>query len=232
MIHVFGDSYCDPCSGQLEQSKRWYNNLGEPTFIYGLAGSSIDWSLDNFINGHVERSGKIIFIESIPRRFHFEFLKTPRHDAAVMWGHDWENDKWLSEPGMEYVHRHKKFVKHFHNNYKDYHKATKARCVLKAFSDQYEKVLYFATSRNWNNYAARDLQANNKFKIADIKLMDVSRGEIIEVHDPEVVLAKSSFRDQRSNHFSEPNHEILSTYIKRMFNNESVEDIIFKKNLI
>jgi hypothetical protein len=232
MIHVFGDSYCDPCSGHLEQSKRWYNNLGEPTFIYGLAGSSIDWSLDNFINGHVERSGKIIFIESIPRRFHFEFLKTPRHDAAVMWGHDWENDKWLSEPGMEYVHKHKKFVKHFHNNYKDYHKATKARCVLKAFSDQYEKVLYFATSRNWNNYAARDLQANNKFKIADIKLMDVSRGEIIEVHDPEVVLAKSSFRDQRSNHFSEPNHEILSTYIKRMFNNESVEDIIFKKNLI
>ena len=44
MIHVFGDSYCDPCSGHLEQSKRWYNNLGEPTFIYGLAGSSIDWS--------------------------------------------------------------------------------------------------------------------------------------------------------------------------------------------
>ena len=42
MIHVFGDSYCDPCSGHLEQSKRWYNNLGEPTFIYGLAGSSID----------------------------------------------------------------------------------------------------------------------------------------------------------------------------------------------
>ena len=232
MIHVFGDSYCDPCSGHLEQSKRWYNNLGEPTFIYGLAGSSIDWSLDNFINGHVERSGKIIFIESIPRRFHFEFLKTPRHDAAVMWGHDWENDKWLSEPGMKYVHKHKQFVKHFHNNYKDYHKATKARCVLKAFSDQYEKVLYFATSRNWNNYAARDLQANNKFKIADIKLMDVSRGEIIDVHDPEAVLAKSSFRDQRSNHLSEPNHEILSTYIKRMFNNERVEDIIFKKNLI
>jgi len=232
MIHVFGDSYCDPCSGHLEQSKRWYNNLEEPTFIYGLAGSSIDWSLDNFINGHVERSGKIIFIESIPRRFHFEFLKTPRHDAAVMWGHDWENDKWLSEPGMKYVHKHKQFVKHFHNNYKDYHKATKARCVLKALSEHYEKVLYFSTSRNSNNYAAIEIQSNNKFEIADLILMDVSRGEIIDVHDPEVVLAKSSFRDQRSNHLSEPNHEILSTYIKRMFNNERVEDIIFKKNLI
>ena len=225
MIHVFGDSYCDPCSGHLEQSKRWYNNLGEPTFIYGLAGSSIDWSLDNFINGHVERSGKIIFIESIPRRFHFEFLKTPRHDAAVMWGHDWENDKWLSEPGMKYVHKHKQFVKHFHNNYKDYHKATKTRCVLKALSEHYEKVLYFSTSRNSNNYAAIEIQSNNKFEIADLILMDVSRGEIIDDYDPE-------FRDRRSNHFCEPNHEILSTYIKRKFNNESVEDIIFEKNLI
>ena len=133
MISIFGDSYVDPCSGNLQQDKRWYNNLDEPTFIYGLAGSSIDWSLDNFINGQVERSGKIIFIESIPRRFHFEFLKTPKHDAAVMWEHDWENDKWLSEPGMEYIQPHKKFIQYFHKNYKDYHKATKARCVLKAF---------------------------------------------------------------------------------------------------
>ena len=55
--------------------------------------------------------------------------------------------------------------------------------------------------------------------------MDVSRGEIIDDYDPE-------FRDRRSNHFCEPNHEILSTYIKKKFNNESVEDIIFEKNLI
>jgi hypothetical protein len=126
---------------------------------------------------------------------------------------------------MEYVHRHKQFVKHFHNNYKDYHKATKARCVLKALSDQYEKVLYFSTSRNCNNYAALEIQAIDKFEIADIKLMDVSRDEINSDYDPE-------FRDQRSNHFCEPNHEILSIYIKRKFNNESVEDIIFEKNLI
>ena len=160
MISIFGDSYVDPCSGDLDQSKRWYNNLGEPTFVYGLAGSSIDWSLDIFINGHVERSGKIIFIESIPRRFHFEFLRTPKHDAAVMWENDWENDKWLSEPGMEYVHRHKRFVEYFHKNYKDYHKATKARCVLKALSDQYEKVLYFSTSRNDNLYRSPHIQSN------------------------------------------------------------------------
>ena len=225
MISIFGDSYVDPCSGYLDQSKRWYNNLGEPTFVYGLAGSSIDWSLDIFINGHVERSGKIIFIESIPRRFHFEFLRTPKHDAAVMWENDWENDKWLSEPGMEYVHRHKRFVEYFHKNYKDYHKATKARCVLKALSDQYEKVLYFSTSRNDNLYKSPHIQSNNNFEIADIMLMDVSRSEIRSDYDPE-------FRDSRSNHFSEPNHKIFSTYIKRKFNNESTEDIIFEKNLI
>ena len=225
MISIFGDSYVDPCSGDLDQSKRWYNNLGEPTFVYGLAGSSIDWSLDIFINGHVERSGKIIFIESIPRRFHFEFLRTPKHDAAVMWENDWENDKWLSEPGMEYVHRHKRFVEYFHKNYKDYHKATKARCVLKALSDQYEKVLYFSTSRNDNLYKSPHIQSNNTFEIADIMLMDVSRSEIRSDYDPE-------FRDSRSNHFSEPNHKIFSTYIKRKFNNESTEDIIFEKNLI
>ncbi len=225
MISIFGDSYVDPCSGDLDQSKRWYNNLGEPTFVYGLAGSSIDWSLDIFINGHVERSGKIIFIESIPRRFHFEFLRTPKHDAAVMWENDWENDKWLSEPGMEYVHRHKRFVEYFHKNYKDYHKATKARCVLKALSDQYEKVLYFSTSRNDNLYKSPHIQSNNNFEIADIMLMDVSRSEIRSDYDPE-------FRDSRSNHFSEPNHKIFSTYIKRKFNNESTEDIIFEKNLI
>ena len=225
MISIFGDSYVDPCSGDLDQSKRWYNNLGEPTFVYGLAGSSIDWSLDIFINGHVERSGKIIFIESIPRRFHFEFLRTPKHDAAVMWENDWENDKWLSEPGMEYVHRHKRFVEYFHKNYKDYHKATKARCVLKALSDQYEKVLYFSTSRNDNLYKSPHIQSNNNFEIADIMLMDVSRSEIRSDYDPE-------FRDSRSNHFSEPNHKIFSTYIKRKFNNESTEYIIFEKNLI
>ena len=225
MISIFGDSYVDPCSGDLDQSKRWYNNLGEPTFVYGLAGSSIDWSLDIFINGHVERSGKIIFIESIPRRFHFEFLRTPKHDAAVMWENDWENDKWLSEPGMEYVHRHKRFVEYFHKNYKDYHKATKARCVLKALSDQYEKVLYFSTSRNDNLYKSPHIQSNNNFEIADIMLMDVSRSEIRSDYDPE-------FRDSISNHFSEPNHKIFSTYIKRKFNNESTEDIIFEKNLI
>ena len=225
MISIFGDSYVDPCSGDLDQSKRWYNNLGEPTFVYGLAGSSIDWSLDIFINGHVERSGKIIFIESIPRRFHFEFLRTPKHDAAVMWENDWENDKWLSEPGMEYVHRHKRFVEYFHKNYKDYHKATKARCVLKALSDQYEKVLYFSTSRNDNLYKSPHIQSNNNFEIADIMLMDVSRSEIRSDYDPE-------FRDSRSNHFSEPNHKIFSTYIKRKFNNESTEDIIFEKKLI
>ena len=225
MISIFGDSYVDPCSGDLDQSKRWYNNLGEPTFVYGLAGSSIDWSLDIFISGHVERSGKIIFIESIPRRFHFEFLRTPKHDAAVMWENDWENDKWLSEPGMEYVHRHKRFVEYFHKNYKDYHKATKARCVLKALSDQYEKVLYFSTSRNDNLYKSPHIQSNNNFEIADIMLMDVSRSEIRSDYDPE-------FRDSRSNHFSEPNHKIFSTYIKRKFNNESTEDIIFEKNLI
>ena len=225
MISIFGDSYVDPCSGDLDQSKRLYNNLGEPTFVYGLAGSSIDWSLDIFINGHVERSGKIIFIESIPRRFHFEFLRTPKHDAAVMWENDWENDKWLSEPGMEYVHRHKRFVEYFHKNYKDYHKATKARCVLKALSDQYEKVLYFSTSRNDNLYKSPHIQSNNNFEIADIMLMDVSRSEIRSDYDPE-------FRDSRSNHFSEPNHKIFSTYIKRKFNNESTEDIIFEKNLI
>ena len=225
MISIFGDSYVDPCSGDLDQSKRWYNNLGEPTFVYGLAGSSIDWSLDIFISGHVERSGKIIFIESIPRRFHFEFLRTPKHDAAVMWENDWENDKWLSEPGMEYVHRHKRFVEYFHKNYKDYHKATKARCVLKALSDQYEKVLYFSTSRNDNLYRSPHIQSNNNFEIADIMLMDVSRSEIRSDYDPE-------FRDSRSNHFSEPNHKIFSTYIKRKFNNESTEDIIFEKNLI
>ena len=55
--------------------------------------------------------------------------------------------------------------------------------------------------------------------------MDISRGEINSDYDPE-------FRDRRSNHFCEPNHEILSIYIKRKFNNESVEDIIFEKNLI
>ena len=225
MISIFGDSYVDPCSGDLDQSKRWYNNLGEPTFVYGLAGSSIDWSLDIFINGHVERSGKIIFIESIPRRFHFEFLRTPKHDAAVMWENDWENDKWLSEPGMEYVHRHKRFVEYFHKNYKDYHKATKARCVLKALSDQYEKVLYFSTSRNDNLYKSPHIQSNNNFEIADIMLMDVSRSEIRSDYDPE-------FRDSRSNHFSEPNHKIFSTYIKRKFNNESTKDLIFEKNLI
>ncbi len=227
MISIFGDSYVDPCSGSLQQDKRWYNNLDEPTFVYGLAGSSIDWSLDNFINGHVERTGKIIFIESIPRRFHFEFLKTPKHDAAVMWesGRSWENDKWLSQPGMEYVQRHKMFIKHFHHNYKDYHKATKARCVLKALSDRYEKVLYFSTSRNDNLYRTPYIQSNDKFEIADIMLMDISRGEIKGDYDPE-------FRDWRSNHFSEPNHEIFSTYIKRRFNNESTEDLIFEKNLI
>jgi len=225
MISIFGDSYVDPCSGDLDQSKRWYNNLGEPTFVYGLAGSSIDWSLDIFISGHVERSGKIIFIESIPRRFHFEFLRTPKHDAAVMWENDWENDKWLSEPGMEYVHRHKRFVEYFHKNYKDYHKATKARCVLKALSDQYEKVLYFSTSRNDNLYRSPHIQSNNNFEIADVMLMDISRGEIKSDYDPE-------FRDSRSNHFSETNHIIFSSYIKRKFNNESTEDIIFEKNLI
>ena len=55
--------------------------------------------------------------------------------------------------------------------------------------------------------------------------MDVSRSEIRSDYDPE-------FRDSRSNHFSEPNHKIFSTYIKRKFNNESTEDIIFEKNLI
>ena len=224
MISIFGDSYVDPCSGDLDQSKRWYNNLGEPTFVYGLAGSSIDWSLDIFINGHVERSGKIIFIESIPRRFHFEFLRTPKHDAAVMWENDWENDKWLSEPGMEYVHRHKRFVEYFHKNYKDYHKATKARCVLKALSDQYEKVLYFSTSRNDNLYKS-SISVHASYTFINIMLMDVSRSEIRSDYDPE-------FRDSRSNHFSEPNHKIFSTYIKRKFNNESTEDIIFEKNLI
>ena len=121
-----------------------------------------------------------------------------------MWENDWENDKWLSEPGMEYVHRHKRFVEYFHKNYKDYHKATQARCVLKALSDQYEKVLYFSTSRNDNLYKSPHIQSNNNFEIADIMLMDVSRSEIRSDYDPE-------FRDSRSNHFSEPNHKIFST---------------------
>ena len=127
--------------------------------------------------------------------------------------------------GIFVVHRHKRFVEYFHKNYKDYHKATKARCVLKALSDQYEKVLYFSTSRNDNLYKSPHIQSNNNFEIADIMLMDVSRSEIRSDYDPE-------FRDSRSNHFSEPNHKIFSTYIKRKFNNESTEDIIFEKNLI
>ena len=41
-----------------------------------------------------------------------------------------------------------------------------------------------------------------------------------------------SFRDKRSNHFTESNHINLAIYIKRLFNNEPVNDIKFNENVI
>lgn len=230
MIHVFGDSYCDPLNGKgggISSEKRWFNLLDEPSFVFGLAGSSIDWSLNVFLEGHRHREGKVIFIESIPRRFHFEFLQYPGHAGAVLFDDmkEWENDKWLSSPQMIYLNQHKKFIEYFHINYKDYHKATKTRCTLKALSDQYEKVIYFATSHNRNLYAPAEIENTEKFIIPDITLMDISRAEIKNDYDP-------SFKDWRSNHFTEENHINLSSYIKRLFNNEPVNDIIFNKNVI
>ena len=194
MIHVFGDSYCDPCNGHLPYEKRYFNLLGEQSFVFGLAGSSIEWSLDIFLKGHNFREGKVIFIESIPRRF-------------------------------QYLHDHKKFINYFHQHYKDYHKATKSRSVLKALSDKYEKVIYFATSHNNNRYGAVNIENSDKFIIPKIKLMDISRSEIKDNYDP-------SFKDIRSNHFTENNHEKLALYIKRLFNNEQVDDIKFDENVI
>ena len=227
MIHVFGDSYCDPCNGHLPYEKRYFNLLGEQSFVFGLAGSSIEWSLDVFLKGHNFREGKVIFIESIPRRFHFEFLKYPGHAGAVMMDDNlcWENDPWLSQPNMQYLHDHKKFINYFHQHYKDYHKATKSRSVLKALSDKYEKVIYFATSHNNNRYGAVNIENSDKFIIPKIKLMDRSRAEIKDDYDP-------SFKDIRSNHFTESNHEKLALYIKRLFNNEPVDDIKFDENVI
>ena len=40
------------------------------------------------------------------------------------------------------------------------------------------------------------------------------------------------FKDIRSNHFTENNHEKLALYIKRLFNNEQVDDIKFDENVI
>mgnify|MGYP003314278009 CR=1 FL=1 len=228
MIHVFGDSYCDPLNGSLASEKRWFNLLDEPAFVFGLAGSSIDWALKVFLDGHRYREGKVIFIESIPRRFHFEFLQYPGHAGAVMFDDmkEWENDDWLSQPSMQYLNKHKKFIQHFHDNYTDYHKATKTRCTLKALSDQYEKVIYFATSHNNNLYAPVQIGNTDNFIIADKKLMDISRAEIRDKkYDP-------SFRDKRSNHFTESNHINLAIYIKRLFNNEPVNDIKFNENVI
>lgn len=230
MIHVFGDSYCDPLNGKdggISSEKRWFNLLDEPSFVFGLAGSSIDWSLNIFLEGHNHREGKVIYIESIPGRFHFEFLQYPGHAGAVLFDDmkEWENDKWLSSPQMTYLNQHKKFIEYFHINYKDYHKATKARCVLKALSEQYEKVIYFSTSHNRNLYAPVEIENTEKFIIPDITLMDISRAEIKSGYDP-------SFKDWRSNHFTEENHKNLSSYIKRLFNNEPVNDIIFNENVI
>ena len=167
MIHIFGDSYCDPLhgfDGGISSEKRWFNLLDEPSFVFGLAGSSIDWSLDVFLKGHNYREGKVIYIESIPRRFHFEFLQYPGHAGAVVFDNMkmWENDEWLSNPRMKYLSRHKKFIGYFHENYKDYHKATKARCTLKALSEQYEKVIYFATSHNRNLYSSVNIKNTEK----------------------------------------------------------------------
>ena len=61
--------------------------------------------------------------------------------------------------------------------------------------------------------------------IPKIKLMDISRSEIKDNYDP-------SFKDIRSNHFTENNHEKLALYIKRLFNNEQVDDIKFDENVI
>ncbi len=230
MIHIFGDSYCDPLNGfdgGISSEKRWFNLLDEPSFVFGLAGSSIDWSLDVFLKGHNYREGKVIYIESIPRRFHFEFLQYPGHAGAVVFDNMkmWENDEWLSNPRMKYLSRHKKFIGYFHENYKDYHKATKARCTLKALSEQYEKVIYFATSHNRNLYSSVNIKNTEKFIMPDIRLMDISRAEIKSDYDP-------SFRDKRSNHFTESNHKNLARYIKRIFNNESIEDIVFDTDMI
>lgn len=226
MIHVFGDSYCDPCNGELSFDKRYFNLLDEKAFVFGLAGASIDWSLDVFLKGHKFREGKVIFIESIPRRFHFEFLKFPGHAGAVMMDNDdWENDPWLSQPNMKYLHEHKTFVKYFHRNYNDFHKATKTRSTLKALSDQYEKVIYFTTSHNNNSYKSVEIENTDKFIIPKIKLNDISRAEIKDDYDP-------SFKDKRANHFSEGNHKKLALYIKRLFNNEPVDDIKFDENVI
>jgi hypothetical protein len=230
MIHVFGDSYCDPLNGfdgGISSEKRWFNLLDEPSFVFGLAGSSIDWSLDVFLKGHNHREGKVIYIESIPRRFHFEFLQYPGHAGAVVFDDIkmWENDYWLSQPSMKYLSRHKKFIGYFHDNYKDYHKATKARCVLKALSEQYEKVIYFSTSHNKNLYNPVSIKNTEKFIIPDITLMDISQAEIKSDYDP-------SFKDWRSNHFIESNHKNLARYIKRIFNNESIEDIVFDTDMI
>ena len=64
-----------------------------------------------------------------------------------------------------------------------------------------------------------------KFIIPDITLMDISRAEIKYDYDP-------SFKDHRSNHLTEENHINLSSYIKRLFNNEPVNDIMFNENVI
>jgi len=70
-----------------------------------------------------------------------------------------------------------------------------------------------------------EIENTEKFIIPDITLMDISRAEIKDDYDP-------SFKDWRSNHFTEENHINLSSYIKRLFNNEPVNDIIFNENVI
>ena len=70
---------------------------------------------------------------------------------------------------------------------------------------------------------------NHLKKPGDFFTKEVANVPIIVIRDKKY---DPSFRDKRSNHFTESNHINLAIYIKRLFNNEPVNDIKFNENVI
>jgi len=255
MIYLFGDSFAASPGGDSDNIDWLYynqieNNLNEQVINFGRAGSGPDYTFKQFMKLCEEKKGlfnlngdKFIFILSSPERIDFDFIS--------------EDNKSM---GLQYLYSDnlpntdKKIVDLFYSTLKtelelsNYKNLSFLYCLSEFFlpKSKFFVALTFGIDKSSMNLHEKD---NNIFNVFNSKnfyyfeypldFLTINEfDDYREYHFDEPVTykfvkgEKIYMRDDRINHFSKENHDILAKAISDFFDKGTITKLKFKSNFL
>jgi len=227
-VVVFGDSFATESNnipGHPENRDfLWFRVLADylnsSVEVYGLGGTSIEWSLNNLIsyteNNDIQNS-VCVFVKTDANRYHLNSLEPQQHAVTYMLSDSkWS---WFNSINKSYIEK----VRWLHKELPSYTKKQKdiscfATCDL--FSKRWKKFIFISAFED--DYTLK-LQPSN-MTVYDTFLNSVSYAEGI----PYSIVQQG---DPRICHLSKPNHILLAKKLNDVIINVPKSENSFVKDL-